>query len=265
MQGAEPFTLLCCRDAAGVAELVASRLLEARQRWPQLPLGLATGRTMEPVYAALQRQVARLDPPARQVLREGWLSFNLDEYVGLAPRDPGSFAQAMAQALQQPLGLAAEQVQLPDGLSPSPEAEALRYGAALQASGGLGLQVLGIGLNGHVGFNEPPCTAELGCRPVELSAATRLQNAAAFHGDPKAVPAEAITLGLVEILAARELLLVATGSSKAAVLHRLLSEDPSPQLPASWLRSHPRLTLVVDAAALAPGPGGPLGPVISST
>jgi len=141
-------------------------------------------------------------------------------------------------------------VRLPAGLASDPGAEAQRYSTDLARCGGLGLQLLGLGLNGHVGFNEPPCPATAPCRCLELSTATREQNSAAFGGDARAVPERAITLGLAEILAAKRLLLVVTGAAKAGILARLLAEQPSPQLPASWLKSHPNLTLVVDQAAL---------------
>ena len=128
-----------------------------------------------------------------------------------------------------------------------------RYGAAVGAAGGLGLQLLGLGLNGHIGFNEPPCGAESRSRCLTLSASTRAQNAGAFGGNPQAVPGQAITLGLAEILAAREIVLVVTGAAKAPVLQRLLQDPPGPQLPASWLHRHPAVTLVVDRAAWGRG------------
>jgi glucosamine-6-phosphate deaminase len=114
----------------------------------------------------------------------------------------------------------------------------------------VGLQLLGLGLNGHVGFNEPPCGAKAHCRCLTLSASTRTQNAGAFGGDPEAVPAQAITLGLAEILAAERILLVVIGASKAAILKRALQEPPCPEVPASWLQHHPRLEVVADRAAL---------------
>lgn len=238
-------------DPQAVADRVAERLLLARRNAPTLPLGLATGRTMEPVYAALVARIGGLPTAQRQRLLGGWLSFNLDEYVGLGPADAGSFAAAMRQHLAGPLGLAPAQLQLPDGLADDPPAEARRYAATIAAAGGIGVQLLGLGLNGHVGFNEPPCGPDAACRCVVLSAATRSQNAGAFGADPLAVPTRAITLGLAEILAARELLLVVTGSGKARVLRRLLQEPPNATLPASWLQHHPHLTLVVDRAAVA--------------
>lgn len=237
-------------DAAAVAAAVADHLLRARRAWPELPLGLATGRTMEPVYRALVARVMAHPPPQREALVRGWRSFNLDEYVGLGAAEATSFAAAMRRQLGDPLGLTAAQLRLPDGLAADPAAEARRYAAELAAAGGLGLQLLGLGLNGHVGFNEPPCGPEAICRCVRLSDATRVQNADAFGADPTAVPTRAISLGLAEILAARELVLVVTGAAKALVLQRFLGEPASPALPASWLRQHPRLTVVVDQAAL---------------
>jgi len=249
--------LIRLADAAAVAAAVAERLLEERLApAPRRPLGLATGRTMEPVYRALAQRLAALPGAEAEGLRQGWCSFNLDAYVGLPPGDGRSFAAEMARALVRPLGLDPARVHLPDGLAPDPAAEARRYGAALAAAGGIGLQLLGLGLNGHVGFNEPPCAATAECRVVELAEATRRQNAAAFGGDPAAVPARAITLGLAEILAAERILLVVTGAPKAGILRRCLLEPPGSDRPASWLQRHPDVTVIADAAALPEGPEG---------
>lgn len=236
-----------------MADHLAWRLWQQRLATPQQPLGLATGRTMEPLYAALVAQWRRAPEAERRSVRRSWLSFNLDEYVGLVPGDGRSFATFMQERLGGPLGLKPSQVRLPDGLAVDPAAEAGRYGASVAAAGGIGLQVLGLGLNGHVGFNEPPCPADAPCRCVALSAMTREQNAGAFGGDLGAVPTRAISLGLAEILAAREIVLVVTGSAKAAVLRRLLEEPPSALLPASWLRGHPAVTVLADQAALSSG------------
>jgi glucosamine-6-phosphate deaminase len=246
--------LLVAADAAAAAAQTAQLLLEELLRpRQQRPLGLATGRTMEPVYAALASLLNGLPALERQELLGRWRSFNLDEYVGLGSGDPSSFAAFMARHLVVPLGLDPGRVRLPDGLAIDPAAAARRYGAELADLGGIGLQLLGLGLNGHVGFNEPPCGPAAETRVVDLSSTTRQQNAASFGGDPAAVPARAITLGLAEILAAERILLVVTGAAKAPVLARLLNEPPSPALPASWLRGHPAVTLVVDRAALPDG------------
>ncbi len=244
-------------SAAAVAERVAARLLNARRRHPERPLGLATGRTVVPVYAEMGRLLALLPAAEQERLRRGWLSFNLDEYVGLAPEDPRSFRGVIARQLTGPLGLDPALVRLPAGDAPDPQAEARRYAAELAAAGGIGLQVLGLGLNGHVGFNEPPCGPEAECRCVTLSDVTRFQNAAAFGGDASAVPTRAITLGLAEILAADRILLVVTGAAKAEVLRRVLEGPPTPDVPASWLQRHPAVSVIADGPALGRSVGTP--------
>ncbi|MGL6133804.1 MAG: glucosamine-6-phosphate deaminase [Prochlorococcaceae cyanobacterium] len=248
-------TVLESREA--VASHVARQLLADRLGPEPRPLGLATGTTMEPVYAALLEAERELLHGQRQHLRRHWRSYNLDEYVGLGSGDPGSFAAFMHSRLTGPLGLVPASVRLPDGQAADPQVEAGRYAAEIRAAGGIGLQLLGLGLNGHVGFNEPPCAATSCCRPVQLSAATRRHNAVAFAGDPAAVPEWAITLGLEEILAARRILLVVTGAAKADVLGRLLCQRPSPELPASWLQRHPAVRVIADRAALSGAAGGP--------
>ncbi|MEB3239901.1 MAG: glucosamine-6-phosphate deaminase [Cyanobacteriota bacterium] len=233
-------------DAAAVAQRAAALLIDPLCDPQQPPTGLATGRTMEPVYGALcerLRDDSRYDP-------HGWRSFNLDEYVGLTAQDPRSFGAYMQHHLGRPLGLPLQALQLPDGAAADPAAEAARYGEAVRRRG-LGLQLLGLGSNGHVGFNEPPCAATAPCRVVQLSGSTRRQNAGAFGGDPASVPVQAITLGLAEILAARELLLVVLGAAKAGILRRALQEPAAAELPASWLQGHPRVRVVCDREAAA--------------
>ena len=239
--------LLVEADAQAVADQVAARLLEALACGRTL--GLATGRTMEPVYRAFVARLKGLPSMERQRLISGWSSFNLDEYVGLGSGDPQSFAAFMQLHLGQPLDLPLGCLRLPDGRAADPEAEASRYARSLQAAGGIGLQLLGLGSNGHVGFNEPPCQPEARCRCLSLSPSTRQQNAGAFGGDPQAVPTQAITLGLSEILAAEALLLVVTGAEKAEILRRSLQEPPCPEVPASWLQGHPNLQVIADRSA----------------
>ncbi|MFM8524874.1 MAG: 6-phosphogluconolactonase [Cyanobacteriota bacterium] len=242
---------LVVAPAAELADQLAVRLIEEVLMGLSQPLGLATGATMEPLYAALGRRVAALSEQQGQTLRQGWRSFNLDDYVGLGLGDPASVAATMERQLSARLGLQPGTVQLPDGLAADPAAEARRYAEALAAAGGLGLQVLGLGLNGHVGFNEPPCSPEACTRLVDLTEATRDQNAPAFAGRPGGVPDQAITVGLAEILAARQLVLVVTGAAKASILARALGEPPTPEVPASWLQRHPALLVLADPAAAA--------------
>ena len=228
-----------------------SRLRERLELREPKPLGLATGRTMEPFYRQLIARLRGWTEAERQRLIEGWLSFNLDEYVGLDSGSVASFAATMQRCLGNALGLPPAQLRLPDGAASDPDGEARRYALALERAGGLGVQLLGLGGNGHVGFNEPPCGVDTRCRVVQLSHATRIQNAAAFGGDPQRVPPQAITLGIAEILQAEEIHLVVTGARKALILARLLRGEATPDLPASWLGSHPRVHLWADAAALS--------------
>jgi glucosamine-6-phosphate deaminase len=246
-----PGSLLVAKDGAALAEGVAEILAESLIAEPQRTLGLATGRTMDPVYAALVRRLVALPPAQLEAIRADWRSFNLDEYVGLSPADPRSFAATMARQLGEPLGLDPGRLHLPMGLAADPDHEAIRYNKAIEAAGGIDLLLLGLGNNGHVGFNEPPCLPSAVSRCVVLSPGTRRQNSGLFGGDPAAVPGAAITLGLVEILQARRILLVVGGSGKAPILRRLLTEPASSALPASWLRGHPALQVWVDRAALS--------------
>ena len=215
------------------------------------PLGMATGRTMEPFYAALVERLGQWPAPRLEQLRRRWISFNLDEYVGLGPDDPRSFAAYMHQLLGRHLGLSPLQLQLPSGTAENPADEARRYAAALRHAGGIGLQLLGLGGNGHVGFDEPPSSPGSGCRVVTLQSSTREQNSQVFGGDPDAVPVQAITLGLEEILAADEIHLIVTGGAKAEILRTALMAPCSDEVPASWLQRHPNMHLWVDDAACA--------------
>ena len=216
------------------------------------PLGLATGRTMEPLYRTLVKRLLSWSADELETLRASWCSFNLDEYLGLSAEDPRGYRAYMTQHLAAPLGLPQSAVHLPDSTAADGQAAARRYAEQLKRCGGIGLQLLGLGSNGHVGFNEPPCPPDQYCHEVVLTPATRHQNAALFDGRVESVPKRAITLGLREILEAAEIHLVVTGAAKSGILKRLLAlKEPDPSLPASWLLTHPNVWLWCDAAALA--------------
>jgi glucosamine-6-phosphate deaminase len=229
-----------CEDARAVAIAAADRIAAQVRATPGSVLGLATGRTMEPLYAELcqrhQRGLSFVD----------CTSFNLDEYAGLPPGDPGSFRWFMEQQLFSRVDLHPARTHLPD-----PADDGTAYEQAIAAAGGIDLQLLGLGSNGHIGFNEPGSAFDSRTRRVSLDEATRRQNAAQFGGDWQAVPASAVTMGIGTILAARSILLLVTGAAKADILARCLLENPDPQRPASALQHHPDVTLIADRAALA--------------
>jgi len=243
------------KDSARLVELVVDLLEDRlRRRLSQLdpkPLGLATGRTIQPIYTALVSRLRSWPKADLEKLLGGWCSFNLDEYIGLVEGSPDSFAAYMARYLGDPLGLTFDQLRIPNGCPENPQKEASSYVKQLKLFGGLGTQLLGLGINGHIGFNEPPCSSHSSCRVVPLSASTRKQNAFSFGNDPNLVPTHAITLGIEEILFAEEIHLIVTGASKANILHSFINKSASECLPASWLRQHNNLFLWCDYAAFS--------------
>ncbi len=202
------------RGSADEAASFAARLIaDAVRARPDTILGLATGRTMEGVYRALGR--LRRD----ETIDFGRCrSFNLDEYVGLRGDDPRSYRAFMARHFVAVVGVGAERVDLPAGDAPEPEREADLYEGRIASAGGIDLQLLGIGENGHVGFNEPGTPFDARTHVATLTSATREQNAAMFGGDERAVPRQAITMGLGTILEARRVVLLATGAAKGEMI-----------------------------------------------
>lgn len=224
------------------AELIARELVLN----PRLVLGLATGRTMELVYAHLVRLHREQDLDFSQCR-----TFNLDEYVGLPASHPGSYHHYMAERLFRPVNLQREQVALPDGMARDLPAECRRYEDLIRTAGGIDLLLLGLGRTGHIGFNEPPTPFDSRTHEARLLPLTRSQNADQFRGKPSAVPPTALTMGIGTILEARRCLLLVTGTKKAAILARVLEDPVTPLVPGSALQRHPDCQVVVDEAAIA--------------
>lgn len=208
-----------------------------------ITLGLATGGTMVPLYAEL---VARNRAGSLSLARA--TTFNLDEYVGLAPDHPGSCHRFMAEVLFDPTDMRASHAHLPHGDALDPKVEAQAFQARIDAAGGIDLQLLGLGQNGHIGFNEP--TSSLGSRTriKTLTVSTRCANRQYFEIEAD-VPRYAITMGIATILEARAIVLLATGSAKAAAASAMIEGPLSAVCPASALQLHPRATVVLDAGA----------------
>lgn len=226
-------------DAESAARLSAA-LIAARLRGKtDLVLGLATGRTMERVYACFIG-----------MLRRGGLScsacrtFNLDEYAGLSADDPHSYRSFMNRHLFDAIDIVPAWTHFPED-----EAEGSRYEALIRQAGGIDLQLLGLGENGHIGFNEPLSSFASRTRRTVLSQATRQQNAAMFGGDASDVPTGAMTMGIATILDAREILLLATGRAKAAMVAEALEGPVSASVPATALHWHARCHVVLDQDA----------------
>jgi glucosamine-6-phosphate deaminase len=226
--------------AGALARRVADGLLER----PEIVLGLPTGRTPLAMYAELRRLHATGEVDFARAA-----TFNLDEFAGVEPTHPGSFRQYMEKHLFQAVNLAAARIHFLNGAAPDLDAECMRYEQEIESAGGLDVQILGIGANGHIGFNEP--AGELASRThrVTLAETTRRDNAAFFGGDLSRVPREALSMGMGTILKAERLVLVATGERKARCIERTINGPLTPHLPASFLQLHRRVDLYLDREA----------------
>jgi glucosamine-6-phosphate deaminase len=229
------------------AALLAARIIEKELRAkPAMVLGLATGRTMESVYAclaALHREQGLDFSRCR--------TFNLDEYIGIPAEHPGSYRSYMDEHLFRRVNLAPGRTHLPDGTSPDLGAECRRYEARIVEAGGIDLQLLGLGDDGHIGFNEPLSALRSRTREKALTPATLEQNAPMFGGDPGAVPKRAITMGVGTILDSRRCLMLVTGDSKASILAKAVEGPITAMVTASALQLHPKCQVVVDEEAAA--------------
>jgi len=227
-----------------LARALARRVADAVRERPDVVLGLAAGRTPVGAYAELVALAAR-----DLVDFSRCASFNLDEFVGVAPGHPGSFRRFMDTHLFDRVNLDPARVHFLDGTAADPDAECRRYEEAIERAGGIDLQLLGIGANGHVAFNEPGDALVARTHRAVLAESTRADNAELFGGDPHAVPREALTLGIGTILEARTILLAGMGAAKAAAVAAMVSGAITPRLPASFLQLHGRVEVYLDRAA----------------
>lgn len=230
------------RSLEQAGELAGDQVERLVRRRPDAVLGLATGSSPLPLYRALRGRVEQgLDLRAVR-------GFALDEYVGLAPDDPRSYAATVRRDVTQPLGLDPALVRVPDGAAADLEQAAIEYEEAITAAGGIDLQVLGIGTDGHLGFNEPGSSLGSRTRVKTLTPQTREDNAR-FFAHPDDVPHHCLTQGLATILEARALVLFAAGEAKAAAVAAAVEGGVTSFCPASVLQLHPRVTTYVDEAA----------------
>ncbi|HEY3042838.1 MAG TPA: glucosamine-6-phosphate deaminase [Vicinamibacterales bacterium] len=226
------------RASRAVARVIAHQL----RLKPASVLGLPTGRTSVPVY----KELVRLRPDFSRAH-----TFNLDEFVGVAAENRRSFHAFMDRHLFCRVNIPAGHVHFLDGAAQDLDAECARFERAIALAGGIDLLLLGIGANGHIGFNEPGTALFARTHRARLTAATRRANAGLFAGRPAMVPREALSMGIGTILAARAIVLVATGRSKARAINAMLSGRITPSLPASFLQLHHDVQLVLDRAAAA--------------
>jgi glucosamine-6-phosphate deaminase len=233
-----------CRHAAAASAHVVRRVAAALRHDPALVLSLPTGRTPVEVYDGLSRLAARDRLDFSRAV-----TFNLDEFVGLSPDDPRSYRAFMERHLFGRVGLPRRRAHVLDGSARDVTAECARFERTIEAAGGIGLALVGIGLNGHVGFNEPGPDLMAGTHRARLTTLTRRANAGPFGGDMRRVPREALTMGMGTILRARRIVLLATGGSKARVIRRAIEGPVTTWLPASFLQLHADVEFVLDRDA----------------
>src|SRR5262245_48749264 len=230
-------------NAESAARMVADVIAQALILQSDLVLGLATGCTMEAVYDELVRKHRDEGLDYSQCR-----TFNLDEYVGLAADDPCSYHFFMRERFFNRVNIKLSNTHLPDGMAKNLEAECTNYEKLIAAKGGIALQVVGIGLNGHLGFNEPLSALGSRTRVQALSRVTRAQNAPLFPKH-KQVPRHAITMGIGTILDSHRCLLLATGLEKAEIVAKAIEGPLTTMVTASALQLHPDCTVVLDEEA----------------
>jgi glucosamine-6-phosphate deaminase len=230
--------------AAEIGHAVARHVAITLRRQPDLVLGVPAGRTPLRVYAELGRMHA-----AGAIDFSQATAFAVDEFVGIGRTHPGSFHRFISEHFLAGVNLPADRFYSLNGNAEDLDAECVNYESAVTQAGSVGLQLLGIGANGHVGFNEPATELIADTHRVTLLDATRRANAALFDGDETRVPREALTMGLGTILKAQAVILIATGYEKADGVERMVRGPISTQLPASLLQTHRRVDVYVDHAA----------------
>lgn len=222
--------------------IVAQMILDRIGQNPSVVLGLATGRTMGPVYAFLVKALLE-----NKVDLKRSSFFLLDEYIGLSENHPSTFKHYIDTHFCSPLGIDPAQIRIPPANEKDIEAGVLEFEETLKRLGGIDLQLLGIGRNGHIGFNEPGSVKNSRTRVITLSEETIADNRSQFVDD--IIPAQALSMGIGTILDAKNIVLLATGKSKADAIKYLVNHHDDPSCPATYLKGHPHFTLVLDPEA----------------
>ena len=236
--------IISVKSKAEAGKYAAQMIIDLIKKKPDATIGLATGSSPETTYAALASACKR-----------GAVSFadvrtvNLDEYVGLSESNPQSYRFFMEEKLFSRVDIKRENTHLPLGVADDLFAECERYDRLIEALSPIDLQILGIGHNGHIGFNEPSDSFSKNTHIVELSPSTIEANSRFFPTESD-VPKRAITMGISQIMSAKSIILLAFGEGKSEILRAALTGEVTPRVPASVLQHHPNLTIIADTHAL---------------
>ena len=237
--------LVVTKDYAEMSETAAMIMADVVREKPGCVLGLATGSTPEGMYAELVRMYEEDGLDFSRVA-----TYNLDEYRGLSHDHPQSYHYFMAQHLFNHINIRMENTHVPDGSNPDMEAACDEYEDAISLAGGVDMQLLGLGHNGHIGFNEPADEFVDTTNCVELTESTIKANSRLFDSIDD-VPRQAYTMGIGTIMQARQILVVVSGKDKAEIVKKAFFGPVTPQVPASILQFHPNCTVVVDEDAFS--------------
>ncbi|WP_370224857.1 glucosamine-6-phosphate deaminase [Cytobacillus sp.] len=228
-----------------MSKAAADYIIRKVRKHPEAILGLATGSTPVGTYKRLIE-----DHQSSKTSYKDVTTFNLDEYIGLSGENPQSYRYFMDSVLFNHLDIQKENTFVPNGTHEDLEEECRNYESKLKNHGGIDLQILGIGNNGHIGFNEPGTPFSSKTHIVDLADSTIKANAR-FFSTIEEVPTQAITMGISTIMQSREILLLASGEAKADAIQKLLGNGVHEQFPASILRNHPNVKVIADEAALS--------------
>ena len=231
------------KDYEEMSRIAANVLSAQGTMKPDCVLGLATGSTPIGTYKVLIDRCAKGDLDFSQVK-----SINLDEYVGLSGEHDQSYRYFMNHNLFDHINIDKANTNVPNGLSEDLDAECERYNGIINTLGPIDVQVLGMGHNGHIGFNEPSDVFELETHKVEL-AQTTIDANARFFANADEVPRQALTMGIKTIMQAKKVLVVANGKGKAEIVKKAFTGPVTPQVPASILQMHPDVVVVLDEEA----------------
>ncbi|MEH7883468.1 glucosamine-6-phosphate deaminase [Bacillus sp. JJ1609] len=225
--------------------MAAAQIISKIHANQRLNLGLATGSTPTGVYKRLIQDHDENTTSYKQVN-----TFNLDEYIGISKKDPNSYHYFMCENLFDHIDIPLDHTHIPDGTAEDLDEECRRYEQFIQEHGGIDLQILGIGQNGHIGFNEPGTPFGSRTHIINLAESTRMANSRFFES-LEDVPTQAITMGIASIMESKEIFLLVSGASKAEALARLVNGEVSEQFPASVLKNHQNVTIFADKEASA--------------
>jgi glucosamine-6-phosphate deaminase len=231
-------------DDNAMARAVALRVMKLVAAKPSAVVGLPTGRTPVHLYAHLRALSAAGKLDLSRVT-----TFNLDEFHGLPAEHPASYRSFMEEHLFAHVNLSRKRIHFLNGMEPDPVRECRRYESAIARAGGIDLQILGIGTNGHIGFNEPATSLQSDTHLARLKPETRRSNANLFNGRVSAVPREALSMGVGTILRACAVVLMANGSGKAHAVKATVEGPVTTHMPASLLQLHRQVELILDEAA----------------